>query len=166
MDTLDNLYKVVKDEYKILQENYQQRKENNFDLSEESKVQLDNFFERTSQCVLRNILKKYIAGIEKGKGQNTYYTVKVPVIASKRFYGKEYLIGLYLDKMEENGFEEIGLAGLSINKSRCYGKAFSEELIIDTKEQRENIIYNDETYFLEATFTPRKKKDIVVYTKE
>lgn len=152
---LDNLLKVAKENYKKLLKGYERQVENNFGLSEEKKDNIEKLFSKTSESILSECLERYSLNITRNLGKKANYAVEIPAIAKKDLSGseKQYLLFLYLNKIEEYGFEEVGFQEASIIKKYCSTSKLDQDLIIG---ENPDVFYSRECYFLHLSFSPRR----------
>lgn len=152
---LDSLLKVTKENYKRLLVGYEKQVENNFGLSAEKKDDIDKLFSRTGENILSECLERYSINVTRNLGKKTNYSVEIPAIAKKDLSGseKQYLLFLYLNKMEEYCFEEVGFQDASIIKKYCSTSKLDQDLIIG---KNSDVFYSKECYFLHLSFSPRR----------
>ncbi len=152
---LDSLLKITRENYKRLLEGYERQVKNNFGLSAEKKDDIDKLFSKTGENILSECLERYSFNVTRNLGKKTNYSVEIPAIAKKDLSGaeKQYLLFLFLNKMEEYCFDEVGFQGASIIKKYCSTSKLDQDLIIG---KNPDVFYSRECYFLHLSFSPHR----------
>ncbi len=143
-----------------------------YTLSEEEKMVLDEFFERTSDRVITGLLERYSSVVAEGKRETEFHTDFVPKKRFKLFtpgikfpngfHDHEvlyYLEGKYEEKFNEWGLEDIGISHPHFVPS--FGSA-PDELGIKFSSYNSGRFFKDTSinYNLEVDVDYRKEKGI------
>lgn len=162
------------DEYKILIELKKQITtliksgafEEDYNLTEDEKKNLDDFFEKTNMEVIEKILFKvrerllYKKNHTKWK-KNKFDVSTLAIIFPDCHHGSLalcYLEEKYNDKLMELGLDELGLIDCNINLSQARKQDSFYNISYSNPSKHKKNRYGINSYMLEVTFSMSKKK--------
>lgn len=155
---------VAKDAHDIAYMQYKQLVSDNFGLSCDEIEKMNNFFGRSSLVVEQELLAHYRDSVTgKRKGNNIDFKVNAPVLASMRCLKEKemyYLKHLYAEKLVNDGFDELGLASISIQKKYWPYRTITEDIYLEDDFRNTYVIQLG--FSLSKQFCEEKKQKIFV----
>lgn len=126
---------VAKEAHDIAYMQYKKLVSDNFGLSCDEIEEMNNFFERSNLVVEQELLAHYRDSVTgKRKGNNIDFKVNAPVLASMRCLKEReiyYLKHLYTEKLIDDGFGELGLAFINIQKKYWPYRRVTEDIYFE-----------------------------------
>lgn len=120
MDKIEQAKMSAKETFEEVKPTYQASLNDNFDLDQYTRGRLKHFFNETSEYVLMKALSEYQARLLKQKEKNdiSNFTIEVLAISKSNMAksARSYLLSLYIDKLVEYDFENLGLTSIVIIK--------------------------------------------------